>query len=64
MFQHKKTDPEQRGCEGKLPRPPNVELGMKRRERGLETTGRGYADTNNSERARVKIKLFQKVDKC
>ena len=48
-LQQRKEEPDRRGCEGKLPRPPNVELGMKRRERGLETGGRGYAaDTNNS----------------
>ena len=44
-LQHNNKDAEQRGCERKLPRPPNVELGMKRRKRGLETAGQGYADT-------------------
>lgn len=69
-LQHKNKDPDRRGCEGKLPRRPNVELGMKRRERegGLETGGRGYERTLiilvGPESERVKIKLFRKVDKC
>ena len=64
MFQHKKTDPEQRGCEGKLPRPPNVELGMRRREE-REGSRPAAEDTRTLIiRGRVKIKLFQKVDKC
>ena len=38
-LQHNNKDAEQRGCERKLPRPSNVELGMKRRKRGLESAG-------------------------
>ena len=67
-LQQKNEDPDRRGCEGKLPRPPNVELGMKRRER--EDSRPADGDTRRTliilgpESERVKITLFRKVDKC
>ena len=54
-FKRKSKDAEQRGCERKLPIPSNVELGMKRRKRGLETAGaeiRGHYNILDRERVR------------
>ena len=54
-FKRKNKDAEQRGCERKLPIPSNVELGMKRRKRGLESAGaeiRGHYNILDRERVR------------